>query len=74
MVTNEQKIAYNKQRVEKRKADRAKGIPPIKQDETKRKKRDQSKRPKRDQTNRPKRDQTDQKKQVRRSKNLQHVP
>ena len=50
MVTDEQGITKNKQRVEKRKADRAKGIPPIKRDQTKRKKRDQTKRPKRDQT------------------------
>ena len=48
VVTNEQRIAKNKQRVEKRKTDRAKGIPPIKRDQSKRKKRDQTHRLKRD--------------------------
>ena len=48
VVTNEQRIAKNKQRVEKRKTDRANGIPPIKQDQSKRKKRDQTHKPKRD--------------------------
>jgi len=53
MVTEEQKLAKNKQRREKRKSDRAKGIPPIKRDESKRKKRDRSNR---DQSNRIKQD------------------
>ena len=42
MVTEEQKLAKNKQRREKTKADRANGIPPIKQvrNQSKRKKQD----------------------------------
>lgn len=41
VVTKEQQLAKNKQIRDKRKADRAKGITPIKRDRTKRKKQDQ---------------------------------
>ena len=66
IITEEQRLENDKRRREKAKVDRAKGIPPIKRDQTNLKKRDQTNQKKIDQTNPNKRDQTNKKNRSKR--------